>query len=112
LHRDLVPAIRLPRCASRRERKQAPFRLHLVKRKSMLRHRIHATLTTFAHQCWVSDLFGLEGRKLLDRVDLPDPRGVPSSSVGRRAVSSLRVLAGARSPGDDGGPERLRWVDL
>jgi hypothetical protein len=28
----------------RREREQAEFRLHLVKHKSMLKHRIHAAL--------------------------------------------------------------------
>jgi transposase len=28
---------------------------------------------TFGHPCPVSDLFGLEGRELLDRLELPDP---------------------------------------
>ena len=36
-------------------------------------HRIHATLMTFGHPCPVIDLFGLEGRKLLDRLQIPDP---------------------------------------
>ena len=72
-HRNLVPAIWLPDPRVRREREQARFRLHLVKHKSMLKHRIHATLMTFGHPCPVSDLFGLEGRKLLDRRHIPDP---------------------------------------
>ncbi len=72
-HRDLVAAIWLPDPRVRREREQARFRLHLVKHKSMLKHRIHATLMTFGHPCPVSDLFGLEGRKLLDRLQIPDP---------------------------------------
>jgi transposase len=72
-HRNLVPAIWLPDPRVRREREQARFRLHLVKHKSMLKHRIHATLMTFGHPCPVTDLFGLEGRKLLERLQIPEP---------------------------------------
>jgi transposase len=72
-HRNLVPAIWLPDPRVRREREQARFRLHLVKHKSMLKHRIHATLMTFGHPCPVSDLFGMEGRKLLERRQIPQP---------------------------------------
>jgi transposase len=72
-HRNLVPAIWLPDPRVRAEREQARFRLHLVKHKSMLKHRIHATLMTFGHPCPVTDLFGLEGRKLLERLELPQP---------------------------------------
>ena len=72
-HRNLVPAIWLPDPRVRREREQARFRLHLVKHKSMLKHRIHATLMTFGHPCPVTDLFGLEGRELLERLEIPDP---------------------------------------
>ena len=72
-HRNLVPAIWLPDPRVRREREQARFRLHLVKHKSMLKHRIHATLMTFGHPCPLSDLFGPEGRKLLDELELPQP---------------------------------------
>jgi hypothetical protein len=39
-HRRLLPAIWLPDPRVRREREQARFRLHLVKHKSMLKHRI------------------------------------------------------------------------
>ncbi len=59
---SLVPAIWLPDPAVRREREQARFRLHLVKHRSMLKHRIHSTLICFGHPCPVSDLFGVAGR--------------------------------------------------
>jgi transposase len=73
-HRDLVPAIWLPDPHVRAEREQARFRLHLVKHRSMLKHRIHATLITFGHPCPVSDLFGVAGRGLLERLAIPEPR--------------------------------------
>jgi transposase len=71
--RDLVPAIWLPDPAVRREREQARFRLHLVKHRSMLKHRIHSTLITFGKPCPVTDLFGVAGRELLDRLEIPQP---------------------------------------
>jgi transposase len=71
--RDLVPAIWLPDPTIRRERELARFRLHLVRHRTTLKNRIHATLITFGHPCPVSDLFGLAGRQLLDRLAIPDP---------------------------------------
>jgi transposase len=71
--RDLVPAIWLPDPRIRRERELARFRLHLVRHRTTLKNRIHATLITFGHPCPVSDLFGLAGRELLDRLEIPDP---------------------------------------
>ena len=71
--RDLVPAIWLPDPAIRRERELARYRLHLVRHRTTLKNRIHATLMTFGHPCPVSDLFGLAGRELLDRLAIPDP---------------------------------------
>ena len=65
-HRDLVPAIWLPDPSVREERELARFRLHLVKHKSALKNRIHSTLINFGKPCPVSDLFGVEGRELLD----------------------------------------------
>jgi transposase len=53
-HRDLVPEIWLPDPRVRAEREQARFRLHLVKHKSMLKHRIHSTMMTFGHPCPVT----------------------------------------------------------
>jgi transposase len=71
--RDLVPAIWLPDPSIRRERELARFRLHLVRHRTTLKNRIHATLMTFGHPCPVSDLFGHAGRELLDRFQIPDP---------------------------------------
>ena len=71
--RDLVPAIWLPDPTIRRERELARFRLHLVRHRTTLKNRIHATLITFGHPCPVSDLFGYAGRELLDRLAIPDP---------------------------------------
>jgi transposase len=71
--RDLVPAIWLPDPEVRQERELARFRLHLVKHRSMLKHRIHSTLINFGRPCPVTDLFGVEGRKLLARLDVPEP---------------------------------------
>src|SRR5215203_407389 len=81
-HRDLVPAIWLPDPGVRREREQARFRLHLVKHRSMLKHRIHSTLITFGHPCPVSDLFGVAGRQWLERLAIPQPwRGTVDASL-------------------------------
>ena len=81
-HRDLVPEIWLPDPRVRAERERARFRLHLVKHKSMLKHRIHATLMSFGHPCPVSDLFGLAGRELLDSFAIPQPwRGTVDASL-------------------------------
>jgi transposase len=59
--RDLVPAIWLPDPRVREERELARFRLHLVKHRSQLKHRIHSTLMSFGRPCPVSDLFGVAG---------------------------------------------------
>jgi transposase len=81
-HRDLVPEIWLPDPRVRRERELARFRLHLVKHRSMLKHRIHATLISFGHPCPVTDLFGVAGRELLDRLAIPQPwRGTVDASL-------------------------------
>jgi transposase len=81
-HRDLVPAIWLPDPRVRREREQARFRLHLVKHKSSLKSRIHSTMITFGHPCPVTDLFGVAGRELLDRLEVPQPwRGTIDASL-------------------------------
>ena len=72
-HRDLVPAIWLPDPRVREKRELARFRLHLVKHKSALKNRIHSTLINFGKPCPVSDLFGLEGRRLLKRLQVPEP---------------------------------------
>ena len=71
--RDLVPAIWLPDPTVREERELARFRMHLVKHKSALKNRIHSTLINFGRPCPVTDLFGAEGRRLLARLDVPEP---------------------------------------
>src|SRR5687767_14197506 len=71
--RDLVPAIWLPTPAVRAERERARWRLHLVRHRTALKNRIHATLLAFGHPCPVSDLFGTGGRQLLARLALPEP---------------------------------------
>jgi transposase len=71
--RDLVPAIWLPTPGVRAERERARFRMHLVRHRTALKNRIHATLIAFGHPCPVSDLFGAAGRKLLHRLDIPEP---------------------------------------
>ncbi len=51
----------------------ARFRLHLVKHRSQLKHRIHSTLMSFGRPRPVSDLFGVMGRELLAKLELPEP---------------------------------------
>jgi transposase len=80
--RDLVPTIWLPDPEVREERELARFRLHLVKHKSALKNRIHSTLINFGRPCPMTDLFGVEGRELLARLDLPEPwRGNVAASL-------------------------------
>ena len=70
---DLVPAIWLPDPEVRAERERARFRLHLVRHRTALKNRIHATLIAHGHSLPVSDLFGVRGRALLAHLDLPEP---------------------------------------
>ena len=55
------------------ERERARWRLHLVRHRTALKNRIHATLVSFSHPCPVSDLFGPSGHELLKRLQLPEP---------------------------------------
>jgi len=71
--RDLVPEIWLPDPAVRAERERARFRLHLVKHRSSLKNRIHAILFQHGIPNRHSDLFGVGGRQLLERLRLPEP---------------------------------------
>jgi transposase len=71
--RELVPAIWLPSFQQRAERERARWRLHLVKHRSVLKNRVHASLIAFGHSCPVSDLFGARGRKLLEHLEFPEP---------------------------------------
>ena len=71
--RELVPAIWLPDPQVRAERERTRFRLHLVRHRTSLKQRVHATLLTHGTPCPVSDLFGVSGRELLARLKLPEP---------------------------------------
>jgi transposase len=71
--RDLVPAIWLPDPSVRAERERARFRLHLVRHRTSLKQRVHAVLLAHGKPCPVSDLFGVAGRALLARLQLPQP---------------------------------------
>jgi transposase len=71
--RELVPAIWLPSFQVRQERERARWRLYLVRKRSSLKHRVHAQLLAFGHRCPVSDLFGRCGRELLGRLYFPEP---------------------------------------
>jgi hypothetical protein len=56
-----------------------PRTCHYITRSSLGRHRaalknrIHSSLLAFGHSCPVPDLFGLEGRALLARLEFPEP---------------------------------------
>jgi transposase len=71
--RDLVPSVWLPTPDVRAERERARWRLHLVKHRTALKNRVHSTLIAFGRPCPVSDLFGIAGRDLLTRIDVPEP---------------------------------------
>ena len=70
---DLVPEIWLPDPAVRAERERARFRLHLVRHRTALKNRIHSILIAHGVPNPSSDLFGLAGRRLLERLALPEP---------------------------------------
>lgn len=72
-HLDLVPEVWLPDPSVRAERERARWRLHLVRHRVALKNRVHATLVAFGKPCPVSDLFGVGGRELLERLELPEP---------------------------------------
>ena len=71
--RDLVPEIWLPDPANRAERERARFRLHLVKHRTALKNRVHSILIAHGTANPHSDLFGTGGRRMLERLQLPEP---------------------------------------
>ena len=71
--RDLIPEIWLPDPEVRAERERARFRLHLVKHRRSLKNRVHAILFQHGVPNGHSDLFGAGGRRLLARLQLPEP---------------------------------------
>jgi len=95
--RELVPAIWLPDPSVRAERERARWRLHLVRHRSSLKQRVHATLLAHGKPCPVADLFGRSGRALLGRLQLPEPwAGTLVASL--RLIDELdREIAGCES---------------
>jgi len=71
--RDLVPEIWLPDPAVRADHERARFRLHLVEHRSSLKNRVHALLFQHGIPNGHRVLFGAGGRRLLDRLALPEP---------------------------------------
>jgi transposase len=71
--RDLIPEIWLPDPAARAERERARFRLHLVRHRSSLKNRVHAILFQHGIPNCHSGLFGAGGRRMLERLRLPEP---------------------------------------
>jgi transposase len=86
----LVPAIWLPSAEVRAERERARFRLHLVRHQTALKNRVHATLIAHGHRLPVSDLFGVRGKRLLSRLELPEPW----ASTTAASLTLLEELAG------------------
>jgi transposase len=70
---DLVPEIWLPHPEVRADRELSRFRLHLVKHRRALKNRVHSILVAHGIPNPESDLFGVSGRGLLERVCLPEP---------------------------------------
>lgn len=70
---DLVPGIWLPTPGVRQERERARYRIHLVQLRTRLKNRIHATLMAYGIRRPMSDLFGVEGRRLLGALEVPEP---------------------------------------
>jgi transposase len=92
--RDLVPAIWLPDPLVRAERERARWRLHRVRHRSGLKQRVHAVLLTHGKPCPVSNLFGVRGRQLLARLELPEPwQGTIGASL--RSIDELDREIGA-----------------
>jgi transposase len=92
--RDLVPAIWLPDADVRGARERARWRLHLVRHRSSLKQRVHAVLLAHGKPCPVSDLFGVSGRALLERLALPEPwAGTVQASL--RLIDELEREIGA-----------------
>jgi transposase len=71
--RDLVPAIWLPSPEVRAERERARFRCHLVKHRTALKCRIHASLLAFGYPNRYADLFGVAGQDYLSGLVFPQP---------------------------------------
>jgi Transposase len=110
---DLLRMGRLPEAwiappATRELRELVRHRAKLVGLRSHCKAEVHAVLAKCGVQVLMSDLFGLEGSGLLDRLDLPKPYAARIASL-RRVMDTLdfeidlftRLVGGrlARDPG-------------
>jgi transposase len=71
--RDLIPEIWLPGPEVRGERERARFRIHLVHKRTSLKNRVHAILFQHGLRAPIDDLFGVGGRRFLERCELSEP---------------------------------------
>jgi transposase len=90
---DLLRMGRLPEAwiappATRELRELVRHRAKLVGLRSHCKAEIHAVLAKCGVQVPMSDLFGLEGSQLLDRLDLPAPYAARIGSL-RRVIDGL-----------------------
>jgi transposase len=67
------PRALAPHPGVRAERERARWRLRLVRHRTALKHRIHATVVAFGKPCPGSDLSGAGGRQLLAHLTPPEP---------------------------------------
>lgn len=65
----------------RAERERARWRLHLVKRRTALKNRVHSILIAFGSPKLGSDLFGVAGRAQLEALDFPERWHANSSLI-------------------------------
>jgi len=101
--RDLIPEIWLPDPGTRAERERARFRLHLVRHRVALKNRVHAILIAHGISNPTSDLFGLAGRRLLERLELPEPwQSTTAASLALIDVLDEQILACERELRDLG----------
>lgn len=93
--RDLVPEVWLPDPAVREARERARFRLHLVRHRTALKNRIHATLIAFGHPVPVSDLFGAKAGSCSRgwRSPSPGPRRWPRACAWSTTSSATSASA-------------------
>ncbi len=68
---DLVPEIWLPNPHVRQDRERSRFRIRLVHQRSALKQRISATLMSFGVERTYTDMFGKNGRLVLEELLLP-----------------------------------------
>ena len=80
-----LPTVWIPPGELRDQRDLPRTRMVLVRQRTQLKNRIHATLAKYAlHHLEVSDLFGVRGRALLrQRLDLLPPYTAYATQIGR-----------------------------